>query len=103
MTARTAILWPRMRSVWPLLLSMLISTLIAASLIAAFAGFSAAALPQAVSSELLSSPHRSITISGAIDAALERADQGAVSASIRRAFGNVPYRTADAIWSDPIG
>jgi hypothetical protein len=103
MTARTAILWPRMRSVWPLLISVLISTLIAASLIAAFAGFSAAALPQAVSSELRSSPHRSITVSGAIDSALERTDQGVVSASIRRAFGGVPYSSAGAIWSDPIG
>src|SRR5271163_3639932 len=98
MTARTAILWPRMRSVWPLLISVLISTLIAASLIAAFAGFSAAALPQAVSGELRDSPHRSITVSGAIDAALERTDQGVVSASIRRAFGHVPYSSAGAIW-----
>jgi hypothetical protein len=92
-----------MRSAWPLLLSVLVSTLVAASLVAAFSGFSAATLPQAVSSELLSSPHRSVTVSGSIDASLDRKDQGVVSTSVRRAFGGVPYTTASATWSDPIG
>ncbi len=87
---------------WPLLLSVLLSTLIAASLVAAFAGFSATALPQAVSAELRGSP-RSISLSGAIDAAQARADQAVVSATIRRAFGGVPYTTATGIWSDPLG
>ncbi|HEX9625295.1 MAG TPA: hypothetical protein VF979_13030 [Streptosporangiaceae bacterium] len=64
---RSSILWPRMRSVWPLLISVLLSTLIASSLVAAFAGFGATALPQAVSSELTSAQHKSIMISGASD------------------------------------
>lgn len=101
--ARSSILWPRMWSVWPLLLSVLISTLIAASLVAAFAGFSAAALPQAVSAELAGSAHRFIAISGAIDAQQERSDDAAVRGSIARAFGPVPYTSAAAAWSDPIG
>jgi hypothetical protein len=103
MTRRSAILLPRMRSAWPLLLSVLVSTLVAASLVAAFAGFSAAALPQAVSSELLSSPHRTVTVSGAIDANQDREDEAVVSASIRHAFGGIRYTSAGATWSDPIG
>jgi FtsX-like permease family protein len=101
--ARGSILWPRMRSVWPLLLSVLLSTLIAASLVAAFAGFSATALPQAVSSELRGSAHRSITITGALDEAQTRADQRVVSATIRHAFGSTPFTTATGLWSDPLG
>ncbi len=103
MTARSSFLLPRMRSAWPLLLSVLVSTLVAASLVAAFAGFSAATLPQAVTGELLSSPHRSVTVSGAINAAFDRKDQSVVSASVRRAFGGIGYTTATATWSDPIG
>ncbi|HUD35972.1 MAG TPA: FtsX-like permease family protein [Streptosporangiaceae bacterium] len=101
--ARSSILWPRMWSVWPLLLSVLLSTLIAASLVAAFAGFSAAALPQAVSAELAGSAHRFVAVSGAINAQQERSDAVAVRASVARAFGTVPYASADATWSDPIG
>lgn len=103
MTAQRSILWPRMRSVWPLLLSVLLSTLIASSLIAAFAGFGATALPQAVSSELVSAGHTSIAISGAIDGQQEHADRGVVSATMARAFGTVPFTVASAVWSDPIG
>ncbi len=103
MTARRSVLWPRMRSVWPLLLSVLLSTLIASSLVAAFAGFAAAALPQAVSSELVSSSARSITISGAIDAAQLLTDRQAVRAAIGHAFAGVPATSADAVWSDPLG
>jgi hypothetical protein len=103
MTAQRSILWPRMRSVWPLLLSVLLSTLIASSLVAAFAGFGAAALPQAVSSELVSAARTSVAISGAIDAAQERTDHRVVSARLAEAFGTVPFTVARAVWSDPIG
>lgn len=100
---RSSILWPRMRSVWPLLISVLLSTLIASSLVAAFAGFGATALPQAVSSELAAAPHKSIAISGAIDAQQVRNDHGVVNATIGHAFGDVPFTVADGIWSDPLG
>lgn len=103
MTAQRSILWPRMRSVWPLLLSVLLSTLIASSLVAAFAGFAASALPQAVSAELINSPHRTIAITGALDSAQERTDQRVVSARVAAAFGDVPFTATDAVWSDPIG
>jgi hypothetical protein len=102
MRARSSILLPRMRSAWLLLLSVLVSTLVAASLVAAFAGFSAATLPQALSSELLSSAHRSVTVSGSIDATIDRKDQPVVSASVRRAFGGLAYTAQSATWSDPI-
>ncbi len=103
MTAQRSILWPRMRSVWPLLLSVLLSTMIASSLVAAFAGFAASALPQAVSGELINSPHRTIAITGAIDATQEHTDQRVVSATVADAFGDVPFTVVDAVWSDPIG
>jgi hypothetical protein len=99
---RSSILWPRMRSVWPLLISVLLSTLIAASLVAAFAGFGATALPQAVSSELVAAPHKSIAITGAIDGQQVRSDRGVVNSTIGRAFGGVPFTVADGIWSDPL-
>lgn len=103
MTAQRSMLWPRMRSVWPLLLSVLLSTLIASSLVAAFAGFAATTLPQAVSAELVGAPHKSVAISGAIGASQERTDHRAVSATLAAAFGTVPFTVADAVWSDPIG
>lgn len=103
MTAQRSMLWCRMRSVWPLLLSVLLSTLIASSLVAAFAGFAATTLPQAVSAELAGAPHKSVAISGAIDASQERTDHRAVSATLAAAFGTVPFTVADAVWSDPIG
>jgi hypothetical protein len=100
---RSSILWPRMRSVWPLLMSVLLSTLIAASLVAAFAGFGATALPQAVRSELISAPHKTIMISGAINAQQERHDRAVVSVTVSHAFGQIPFTVADGIWSDPLG
>ena len=100
---RSSILWPRMRSVWPLLISVLLSTLIAASLVEVLAGFGATALPQAVSSELIAAPHKSIAITGAIDADQARNDRGVVNATIGRAFGGIPFTVADGIWSDPLG
>ncbi len=103
MTARRSILWPRMRSVWPLLISVLLSTLIASSLVAAFAGFEASALPQAVSNELATSGQRSVAISGAINAQQYRADGPVVSSAIRHAFGGVPITADDSVWSDPLG
>ena len=103
MAAQHSILWPRMRSVWPLLLSVLLSTLITSSLIATFAGFGAAALPQAVSSELIGAAHKSIAISGAINGEQERTDHGVVSATVAQAFGTVPFTGAYGVWSDPIG
>ena len=103
MTAQRSILLPRMRSVWPLLLGVLLSTLIAASLVAAFAGFAATALPQAVSTELNNAAHKSVAISGAIDASLERTDDHVVRATLASAFGAVPFTVDHAVWSDPIG
>ena len=77
---RGSMLVPRMRSVWPLLVCVLLSTLIAASLVATFASFSASALPQAGSAELLSSGHRSIVVNGAINGTQNRTDQAVVAA-----------------------
>jgi len=103
MTAQRSILWPRMRSVWPLLLSVLVSTVIASSLVAAFAAYGAAALPQAVSSELASAHSKSIAIYGATSAARVRTDDQAVPASVRHAFGGIPLTAAGATWSDMLG
>ncbi len=58
-----------------LLLSVLVSTLIAAGLVAALAGFAASALPQAVSSELARSPRTAISIYGGFGAAQARIDR----------------------------
>ena len=93
---------PRMGSVRLLLLTVMVSTLIAAGLVAALAGFAASALPQAVSSELARSPRAAISIYGGFGAAQARIDRPKVAAALRHAFGSVPFTTDVAVWSDPI-
>jgi hypothetical protein len=102
MTARNSLLLPRMGSVRLLLLTVLVSTMIAAGLVAALAGFAARALPQAVSSELARSPRMAISIYGGFAAAQARADRPRVAAALRHAFGSVPFTTDVAVWSDPV-
>jgi FtsX-like permease family len=102
MKARNALLMPRMGSVRLLLLTVMVSTLIAAGLVAALAGFAASALPQAVSSELARSPRTAISIYGGFGAAQARIDRPRVAAALRRAFGLVPFTADVAVWSDPM-
>lgn len=102
MGLRNSFVWRRAGSARLLLASVLLSTLIAASVTAALAGFAASSLPQAVSAELAQAPRATIVISGALDAAQARADSGVVRAEVRRAFGSVPAAFRQALWSDPI-
>ncbi|HET9893975.1 MAG TPA: FtsX-like permease family protein [Streptosporangiaceae bacterium] len=84
-------------------MSVLLSTLIASSLVAAFAAFEATALPQAVSDELAASGQQAITVSGAINSQQYRADRPVISSRISHAFAGVPITADDAVWSDPLG
>ncbi|HXP20654.1 MAG TPA: FtsX-like permease family protein [Streptosporangiaceae bacterium] len=102
MGLRGSFIWRRAGSTRLLLGSVLLSTLIAASLSAALAGFAATSLPQAVSGELKQSPRTTIAIEGAFNAAQARADGPAVVAAVRRAFGTMPFALHEALWSDPI-
>lgn len=102
MGLRNSFVLRRMGSARLLLGSVLLSTLIAASLAAALAGFAASSLPQAVSGELAQSPHTAIAISGAFNATQARTDRSAVPAAIRGVFRTIPVALHEALWSDPI-
>lgn len=102
MGLRDSFVWRRAGSARLLLGSVLISTLIAASLSAALAGFAATSLPQAVSGELGRAPHTAIAMQGAFGAAQARVDGPAVRTEVRRALGPIPFTLHEALWSDPI-
>jgi hypothetical protein len=91
-----------MRSSWLLLSSLMLTTFIAASLLAGLATFDAQALPQAIRSQLVRSPGMSVVVIGLVDARLAAADTAAVAASVRTAFRGVPYRLDGAVWSGPL-
>jgi hypothetical protein len=93
---------PRMRSSWLLLSSLMLTTFIAASLLAGLATFDAQALPQAIRSQLERSPGLSVVVIGLGDARLAAADSAAVAASVRTAFRGVPYRVDGSVWSGPL-
>lgn len=103
MGPRVSFVLRRMGSVRMLLASVLLSALIAASLVAALAGFSASSLPQAVSDDLAQAPRTSIAIDGSFNARQVLADRPVVRATIRRAFGPIPVTIDEAVWSNPIG
>ncbi|HEX9066665.1 MAG TPA: FtsX-like permease family protein [Streptosporangiaceae bacterium] len=102
MTGRDWLLPPRLNSARLLVLSVLVSTVIAASLVAALAGFAARSLPDAVSRELSGSPRITVLIQGAFPAGQVRIDEPRVRAALRQAFGTVRFRTDQAVWSDPL-
>jgi hypothetical protein len=93
----------RMLSSRLLLGSVLLTVLITASLTAALATFGAEGLPQAVQRQLAHSAGVSVVISGAVNGPTATADTRAVRNSMRRAFGPVPYRLDQAVWSNPLG
>ncbi|HMG65933.1 MAG TPA: FtsX-like permease family protein, partial [Streptosporangiaceae bacterium] len=93
---------PRMRSSWRLLASLVLTTFIASSLLAGLATFDAKALPQAIRHQLTRSPGMSVVVIGLLDARAADADTRAIDASLRAAFGPVPYRLDTALWSEPL-
>jgi hypothetical protein len=93
---------PRMRSSWRLLASLMLTTFIAASFLAGLATFDAEALPQAIRHQLVRSPGMSVVVIGLLNARAADADTRAIDASLRAAFGRVPYRLDSAVWSEPL-
>jgi hypothetical protein len=93
---------PRMRSSWRLLASLVLTTFIASSLLAGLATFDAEALPQAIRQQLTRSPGMSVVVIGLLSARAADADTRAIDASVRAAFGRVPYRLDTALWSEPL-
>lgn len=103
MLARGAFLARRMGAVRLLLASVLVSTLAAASLVAALTGFAVRSLPQAVGGNLARSPGTSVAIYGEFGDVQAGKDQRAVPAAVRAAFGAIPFTQHEALWSDSIG
>jgi len=100
---RNSFVWRRAGSTRLLLSSVLLSTLIAASMGAALVGFAASTLPQAVSGLLARSGRTTVAIYGAFGAPQVRSDAPGIRTALRRAFGAVPFALHDALWSDPLG
>lgn len=98
-----SVLTRRMEASWLLLASVLLTIFITASLLAALASFGAQALPAAAHRQLARSPGMSIVAIGLVGAATERADTRAIHTAMDTAFGAVPYRLVEALWSDPLG
>ena len=101
---RAPFLLRRMTSAWLLLGAFMITVLIAAALLAALASFNAQVLPQAARRELVSSSARTgLSVSAPVDASVAAADQPAVRAALRAAFGPGRYHLDSALWSNPLG
>lgn len=107
MTPAWLFLWQRIGSARLLLASVMVSTLLAACVVAALTSFTARALPEAVGADLASAPDTTIAISGQLGAVQVRHDQRAVRSAIGHALRLPPrpvnLRTYQAVWSDPIG
>jgi hypothetical protein len=82
--------------------SLLLAILIAVTVTTGLSSFGARALPAAVHQRLAAAPATPILVSGQIGAARARADQSAISASVRTALGGVPFTLASGRWLDQL-
>ncbi|HEY7144175.1 MAG TPA: ABC transporter permease [Streptosporangiaceae bacterium] len=101
--SRGSFLLRRMGAARLLLGSMLLAILITAVLAAALAAFSARALPQAAQSKLAAARDTSVAISGQVGASQAATDNTAIRSAMRAAFGPVPLRFSQGLWSDSLG
>jgi FtsX-like permease family len=92
----------RMGSSPLVLLSLLVTVCMAASLAAALASFATRVLPLAARAELAAAPSRKIMISGTADAAQAAAASRAIRQALRVAFGPRPVPLVTALWSNPV-
>ncbi len=98
---RSGFLLRRAGSAWLLVGCLMVSVLVTSALVSALLSFYFAALPATVTQELVRSRAMSVTISDEVSgpvASLTRL----VSTRMQAAFGTVPYRQYQAIWSDEL-
>ena len=80
-----------------------LTTMVAAALATALAGFSGQGLPHAVRQDLGGASGTSIVISGSVDTAQAAQYNAQLPGQISRALHGTPYTFYRARWSDPLG
>jgi hypothetical protein len=93
----------RMTTHWVVLAAAALTTLVAATVGAAFAAFAGQALPQAVRHDLVVAPGTALVAAGSFATGNPAQTSAALRSSIAAGLGGVPFSYWQSIWSDPLG
>ena len=88
---------------WVVVAAAALTTLVAATVGAAFAAFAGQALPQAVRHDLVVAPGTAVTAAGAFGSGNPARVSAALRSSIAAGLGGVSFSFWPGIWSDPLG
>src|ERR1700722_11493598 len=88
---------------WVVLAAAAITTLVAATVGAAFAAFAGQALPQAVRHDLVVAPGTTLAAAGSFASGNPAQTSAAVRSSIAAGLGGVSFSFWQGIWSHPLG
>jgi ABC-type antimicrobial peptide transport system permease subunit len=100
---RGSLALPRMTAHRLVIIAAALTTMVAAALATALAGFSGQGLPHAVRHDLGTASGTSIVISGSVDASQAAQYTAQLPGQISRALQGTPYVFYRARWSDPLG
>jgi hypothetical protein len=100
---RGSLALPRMTAHRLVIIAAALTTMVAAALATALAGFSGQGLPHAVRHDLGTASGTSIVISGSVDASQAAQYTAQLPGQISRALQGTPYVFYRARWSDPFG
>ena len=94
----------RVSAHWLVLAAAALTTLVAATVAAAFAVFAGQALPQVVHHDLREAPGTSLTLTALANSPGQAAAEGtALRSRIAQAMPGIPFGYDEAAWSDPLG
>jgi hypothetical protein len=93
----------RMTAHWVVLAAAALTTLVAATVGAAFAAFAGQALPQAVRHDLVVAPGTTLAAAGSFASGNPAQTSAALRSSIASGLGGVSFSFWQGIWSDPLG
>src|SRR5579859_5500370 len=92
----------RMTAHWVVLAAAALTTLVAATVGAAFAAFAGQALPQAVRHDLVVAPGTTVAAAGSFASGSPAQTSAALRSSIASGLGGVSFSFWQGIWSDPL-
>ena len=93
----------RMTAHWVVLAAAALTTLVAATVGAAFAAFAGQALPQAVRHDLVVAPGTTLAATGSFASGNPAQTSAALRSSIAAGLGGVSFSFWQGIWSNPLG
>jgi hypothetical protein len=93
----------RMTAHWVVLAAAALTTLVAATVGAAFAAFAGQALPQAVRHDLVVAPGTTLAAAGSFASGNPAQTSAALRSSIAAGLGGVSFSFWHGIWSNPLG